>query len=260
MKCFSKFDFEESLKKLGVSFVSSGSLLTKENVDLKFKITGDDLFSGVYQGALFSGTDQRYIKRHLLVYDDKDSLLGYITISYMKEDTFKEMFPTIKHWMMYQKCHDINVVKSFFNSSVGKKDRLLNSRKYYEISNRLYDKEDEEETSYDEIYDKYMELLTIQSRQKENKIKFEQDFINKTKPLPDFSRVHCDFQRQHIAVQMYVAFAKEISKDNLKLYSSDNQSDDAKKLWKYIEKRYPDATTKIEYKDRTEYIMDGSKL
>lgn len=102
------------------------------------------------------------------------------------------------------------------------------------------------EERYKYLFDRYYcqkDLVTNKEKLKEINIwasKYQKRFDDLTsylvdKPYVDFIRVHESYQRNGVAVALYVRGAKELAKEKFVLHASTIQSDEVKACWEWME-------------------------
>lgn len=172
---------------------------------------------------------------------------GYIKISYIPHENFKEEYSNIVQFVdkirgrsfypgkkykslltkRFRASDDFNELP--LKAQVVGLDNMIGEWPYYFDRNNPDDHSEEELL---ELKNQFIERLW----EKFGKAFEEFKDFHVEKPLVDFIRVYPDFQRQRIGIALYEKAARWLAEKGLKLYASGLQSDEAKKAWEWLQK------------------------
>lgn len=186
------------------------------------------------------------VHKFIAYIDEKEA--GYLKISYIPEERFKRWYPSIfnylsqiegspiipyklrgKDWRKYDTTNLIDVYKNvnwmIFHNDMSVQKIKFNRKQLIQKINSLEHKVEEEKGK--EFND------------------FRNYFVDK--PLVDYINVEQNYQRQRIAISLYLTAANWFKERNLLFFASTTQSDSAKSAWSFLEKNYTVKTVKDFY-------------
>lgn len=268
MKCNEKtVNAKEVLDRFSSEVQTIGSFLTsKTNVPYEVKYVPYDDKNSLYQQSLEYGSDKLFVQKHMVAINIDGDIIADLTIFYKTKEDTQRTFPTIKHWLLFERCNDIRKVMDFFEKDgLSKKEKLRILRSGYsiDIANLFYDEEQGTEIDFDKEYDDFVyRTLTAPSRRKELREKYQRQIISDEMPFAKYVHVCENFRKNDIAENMYLNMARELAKDKLCLYSAETQSDLGKEFWKRLASKHEKAITvyKIFDDGDIQYQIDGNKL
>lgn len=169
--------------------------------------------------------------------------VGYVKISYVPKERAPDIFE-------FSKIAGQHSIAKAYKSKDERKLAIEISR-YFDMSviNNLHSWEkgtwedkwsssppppDDMEKWWGDTIEKMKKVYVDRTRQ------FYKDFIRYwvDKPLIDFINVEKEYRRKGIAVILYLAAAKWMNMNGLRLYASGTQSDSAKASWEYLKKHH----------------------
>lgn len=214
---------------------------TKDGKELEFKwIESTDEVS----------VNQGWIVHELKAFLDGDEV-GYIKASYIPEERFEKVFPTVFHYL--SNVRGKLILNRGDGKSVGSnRDEFPDDIKDFAESLHQYARgemrthpdypaygDEVSEEKWAEIAEYYVEKY--KERYGDDYSRFREWYVNK--PYVDYINVKREYRRRGIGFQLYKRMAEILGERGMVLYASSLQSEEAQAAWEKLKEVLPVKTT-----------------
>lgn len=182
-----------------------------------------------------------------------DEEVGYIKAAYVPQSNFKAYFPS-PGWLEINRASSSERTPSL----EGKSDEDL--AKFIDQNNRSLrsQRSELEGLNSDTLLEKAKETLEHHNEEGRHRYNAFEEF-HVDKPRVDYVKVYDSWKRKGIGTALYEEMAETLGEEDMALYASGLQSDDAVAIWDYLEDQLPVFKEELEHYDRERKYIDLRK-